>query len=553
MLSPRILIGGESFRELREGNYAYIDKTALLEDLLGQDRPKVALITRPRRFGKTLTMSMLHEFFDIQRNSNNIFNGLAIAENTDFCATWMNKFPTIFISLKEIKGRTFSHSYDKFLSYISEIFLDNSYLLHSEKIHNRHKERIQSFIDEKVKQNDTENSFLFLCKVLNKYWNKKVIVLIDEYDVPLYYSEQKGYYDEMIDFMRQFLGATLKGNDYLELAVLTGCLRIAKESIFTGVNNFECYGVSDIKISDKIGFTSSDVDLILNVNKLEYKKNIIKEWYDGYMFGNTSEMYCPWDVLRFVSNLKYDPNVLPESFWVNSSSNDIIEKMINRSTMSIRQKIEKLVSLKYINERVSEYLTYDSLYTNNENIWSILYSTGYLTKSETESKNGTTSLKIPNKEVLEIFVQTIKQWVKTVIDKNISHLLENFWKGDEKSIENILNTILLQTISYHDNAENYYHGFATALFVGTPLEVTSNRESGDGRPDVVVADPDGRRGFVLELKHAESEDALEAGVQEALDQIAKFRYLDGLPAGMKQRRAYGIAFHKKHCAVRLFR
>ncbi len=553
MLSPRILIGGESFRELREGNYAYIDKTALLEELLGQDRPKVALITRPRRFGKTLTMSMLHEFFDIQKNSDDIFQDLAIAQNADFCAAWMNKFPTIFISLKEIKGGTFSHSYDKFLSYVSEVFLDNSYLLHSEKIHDKHKEKIQSFIDEKVKQNDTENSFLFLCKVLNKYWNKKVIILIDEYDVPLYYSEQKGYYHEMIDFMRQFLGATLKGNDYLELAVLTGCLRIAKESIFTGVNNFECYGISDSEISDKIGFTDADVNSILLVNNLKDKKYLIKEWYDGYTFGNTKEMYCPWDVLRYVKKLKKDKNALPESFWINSSSNDIIKKMIDESTQKIRQKIEKLIALESIEENISEYLTYDSLYGNDNNLWSILYLTGYLTKSEQTSKDRNIFLKIPNKEVLEIFIQTINQWLKKVIDKNISSLLESLWQGDEKSVEEILNAILLQTISYHDNAENYYHGFATALFVGTSLEVTSNRESGDGRPDLVVADPVGRRGLVLELKHAESEEALDSSVQEALGQIAKFRYLDGLPAGMKQRRAYGIAFHKKHCAVRLFR
>ena len=553
MLSPRILIGGESFRELREGNYAYIDKTALLEELLGQDRPKVALITRPRRFGKTLTMSMLHEFFDIQKNSESIFKGLAIVENKAFCRAWMNKFPTVFISFKEISGRSFSHSYDKIVSSISEIFFLFKYLLKDENIDDKYKEKIHSFIDEKIKQSDAENSLLFLCKTLNKYWNKKVVILIDEYDAPLFYAEQKGFYDEMIEFMRHFLGAALKGNDCLELAVMTGCLRVAKESIFTGINNFECYGISDHEISDKIGFTDSDVDSILFANNLEDKKYLIKEWYDGYTFGNTNEMYCPWDVLRYVKKLKNDKNALPESFWINSSSNDIIRKMIDGSTIKIRQKIEKLIALECIDENISEYLTYDSLYIDDDNIWSILYSTGYLTKSRQETKNKNISLKIPNKEVLEIFIQTIKKWIKKIIDKNISSLLEAFWEGDEESVENILNAILLQTISYHDNAENYYHGFASALFVGTSLEVTSNRESGDGRPDLVVADPDGRRGLVLELKHAESEEALESGVQEALGQIAKFRYLDGLPAGMKQRRAYGIAFHKKHCAVRLFR
>jgi hypothetical protein len=258
----------------------------------------------------------------------------------------MNKFPTIFISFKNICGRNFSHSYDIFLNSISEIFLDNEYLLHSEKIHDKHKAKIQAFIDEKVKQSDTEDSLLFLCKMLNKYWDKKVIILIDEYDVPLFYSEQRGFYDEMLDFIRQLLGGALKGNNYLEFAVITGCLRIVKESIFTGVNNFECCGVSDIKFSDKIGFTNNDVDLLLKINKLENNKDIIKEWYDGYKFGNINNIYCPWDVLQYIVKLKRDQKAFPETYWLNSSSNDIIKKMIESSTTKTRQKNRKAYQLR---------------------------------------------------------------------------------------------------------------------------------------------------------------------------------------------------------------
>ena len=533
-------------------NYCYIDKTEIFEELLCNDDAKVSLITRPRRFGKTLTMSMMREFFDICKESSDIFKNLYISKNIELCQEWMNKYPVISISFKDIDGIDYSEAYDWCLCRISDVFGRNRYLIDSSKIYNENKERIISYIKKDITKNELCESFLFLSRLLHEYWGKKVIILIDEYDVPLYRAEQNGFYDEMVVFIRKFLGSALKGNDDLEFAILTGCLRVSKESIFTGLNNFECYGISDIYFADKFGFTDEDIDSILKATGLEDKKDIIKEWYDGYMFGDINGIYCPWDVLKYVKRLKKKPSVLPEPFWINSSSNDIIRKMIENSTLEIKQKIETLISLKCIYVKIHEYLVYNSLYINEENIWSILYSTGYLTKTDQESKDGKFYLKIPNKEILEIFVQTIKEWFKKIVDKNITHLLESFWNGDEKSVENILNTILLQTISYHDNAESYYHGFATALFVGTSLEVTSNRESGDGRPDVVVVDPEGSCGLVLELKHAETEEALEAGVREAIEQIAKFRYLDGLPASIQQRRAYGIAFHKKRCAVRLF-
>ncbi len=465
----------------------------------------------------------------------------------------MNKYPVISISFKDIDGVDYLEAYDWCLCRIADVFEQNRYLIDSSKIYEENKERIISYIKKDITKNEVCESFLFLSKLLRKHWGKKVIILIDEYDVPLYRAEQNGFYDEMVIFIRKFLGSALKGNDNLEFAILTGCLRVAKESIFTGMNNFECYGISDIDFSDKFGFTDKEINSILKVTRLEDKKHIIKEWYDGYMFGDVNGIYCPWDVLKYVKRLKKKPSILPEPFWINSSSNDIIRKLIEKSNLEIKQNIETLISLNCIRVKIYESLAYNSLYINDENIWSILYYTGYLTRSGQESKDGNVSLKIPNKEILEIFVQTIKEWFKKIVDKNITNLLESFWKCDEKSIEDILNTILLQTIIYHDNVESYYHGFVAALFVGTPFEVTSNRESGDGRPDVVVVDPEGRRGLVLELKHAEAEEALEARVQEALDQIVKFRYLEGLPPGAAQRRAYGIAFHKKRCAVRLLR
>lgn len=553
MHSPQIIVGEVSFRDIREKNYYYVDKTSILEELISRCRTKVSLITRPRRFGKTLTLNMMKEFFDIQKDSSDIFKGLYIENNKEICQSWMNAHPTILISFKDVNHKIFQRARNSILTLISDIFLDNEYILNSEKIHKKYKEKIKLFIDEKIIDEDLEHSLLFLCKIFEKFWGKKTIILIDEYDVPLYYAEKNGYYDEMVDFLRRFLGTALKDNSYLELAVLTGCLRVVKESIFTGLNNFGCYGVSDIRFSDKIGFTDKEIDNILYENRIENKKQIIKEWYDGYCFGKFNEIYCPWDVLNYILSLDDDKNALPKMFWINSSENDIIKNMLETSNDIIRQKIEKLINGIYIEEYLSEYLTYHCLYAKNNNIWSILYLTGYLTKANQDVNEGKYLLKIPNKEIKEIFIHTIKEWFQKNIEKDVLHLLTAFWNGDSYNAEVILNKILLKSISYHDNVESYYHGFTVALFAGTLLEVTSNRESGDGRPDVVIADPDGQRGFVLELKHAESEEALESGVREALGQIAKFRYLEGLPAYMKQRRAYGIAFHKKRCMVRLFR
>ncbi|MBQ2761135.1 MAG: AAA family ATPase, partial [Mailhella sp.] len=344
MPALNILIGGESFREIRERNCFYVDKTDLLEELLASVPPKVSLFTRPRRFGKTLTMSMLREFFDIQKDSKGIFEGLKVARNKALCDEWMNKFPVVFLSLKYVEGQNFDHAVAQFASLISRVCTEHAYLNDCAEVTAIDKQEISGLILKQADATSFENSLLILCRALQAHWKKPVILLIDEYDVPLACAQQNGYYHEMVSFIRNMLGAALKTNEALQFAILTGCLRIAKESIFTGLNNFKCYGISEVKFADKFGFTSSEVDDILVQASFSFKKEEMKEWYDGYCFGNDREMYCPWDILQYVNDLCDDPQAKPQAYWNNTSGNAIVRSFIGRTDLNIGEKFEALIN-----------------------------------------------------------------------------------------------------------------------------------------------------------------------------------------------------------------
>ena len=446
MDSLRILLGGESFRELREQHCCYVDKTAFLEELLGAVPPKVSMITRPRRFGKTLAMSMLHEFFNIRNNSRELFADLAISRRQALCETWMNQYPTIFLTLKGVEGRHFAHALEKFALLLGQVCSEHAYLFTQARFD---AETLENLILLKKGQANIarlENALLTLCRALEDYWRKPVILLIDEYDVPIHCAEQNGYYGEMIGFMRNMLGAALKTNPALKFAVLTGCLRIARESIFTGLNNFICSSISDADYADKFGFTEAEVDELLAAAGLGEKKVEFQEWYDGYRFGNGTGIYCPWDILAHIARLQKNPQAAPQPYWSNTSGNAVVKVLISRAGEDTRNKISTLLAGGAVAERLSEELTSDVVYKNERHIWSILYLTGYLTKAPRQSDNadnGKTALVIPNKEVRMIFTDTVSLWFEDSLDKDaLAPFVQALWDGDAETVRETLTRIL---------------------------------------------------------------------------------------------------------------
>ncbi|MBQ7503668.1 AAA family ATPase, partial [bacterium] len=419
MASMNILIGCEFFRRLREENRCYVDKTAFIEELLSANQALVSLITRPRRFGKTLTMTMLQDFFDIRQDSRAIFEGLTVSRNTELCEKWMNQYPTVFLSLKSIEGRNYDLACARMSSLLQRLYKEHAYLLKSEKITAADKKQLTLFIDGEGSENDISDALQFICYALEAHWGKPAILLIDEYDVPISCAEQNGYYKEMVGFMRNFLGTALKTSTSLKFAVLTGCLRIAKESIVTGLNNFRCYGISDGAFADKIGFTAQEVRALLDSAGLSEKEAAVKEWYDGYRFGDKTEIYCPWDVLLYICDLQYSLSAKPQAYWNNTSGNAIVRTLINRAERSeLRVKIEKLIEGGAIEEKLTEDMTYDIVYKNERNIWTMLYLTGYLTKAPQQPDSELTALVIPNKEVRQIFTDTVSLWFEDRIADN---------------------------------------------------------------------------------------------------------------------------------------
>lgn len=554
MACLNIPVGVSDFAEIRKNGYYYVDKSGLIEELLRTTATKVTLITRPRRFGKTLGMNMLAEFFDIRKDSRALFEGLEIDENTELCNRWMNQWPTIFFSLRRVDGLDFSGAYDMLCSVIIELCDSHRYLLDSEKISPYDRSVIKNILNFDASESDIKNSLLSLTRAMQAYYGKQVILLLDEYDVPVAKANSNGYYNEMLDVMKGIMQA-LKDNQSLRFAVITGCLKIAKESIFTGTNNFVSDTIANSGLNEYFGFTQDEVNRILEyANALEHATDV-KEWYDGYHFGNV-DIYCPWDVMNYIRDLQINPNAGPESYWKNTSDNGIIRSFIDYAGGTITKKLESLLSGGYIVQRIDENLTYDYLHSSEENLWSILYLTGYLTQVREEELSASlpedgTALQIPNAEIREIFQTTIKKWFDDSARVwNRKSLFDAVWSGNTEVMTEEMNKLLRRTISYHDYKEDYYHAFLAGIFAGAGYIVESNKEHGEGRSDVVVYDPVESRAAVFEAKYSKALKDMETSCEEALMQIDKQMYAREYEDDYDHIFCYGISFFKKRCLVK---
>lgn len=550
MAWPKISVGSSDFAEYRKGNYYYVDKTGLIEELLKTPGIKVTLITRPRRFGKTMNMSMLAEFFDIRKDSRPIFSGLKIADNKELCEAWMNQWPVIHVTFRSVFGSCFKDAYSMIEAVIAELYKQHIYLLENPEMMVYDREIFDRIAGKKASGEEIKNSLLFLTRLLGQYYGKTVILLIDEYDVPLAKASDKGYYEEMLYVIRGILQA-LKDNSFLHLAVVTGCLRIAKESIFTGTNNFITDTISDNRLDEFFGFTQEEVDRILADTQNTSHSQEIKNWYDGYRFGSI-DVYSPWDVMNHINALCLDPQALPRSYWRNTSDNAIIRSFIDQAENDTIKQFEILLSGDKISQKIEEDLTYDYLHASAENLWSILYLTGYLTGTEKEEGRQEWNLWIPNLEIREIFEDTVIKWfhdsARLWERKALFHAV---WECDEEKLTEEMTKLLRKTISYHDYKEDFYHAFLAGIFAGAGYIVKSNREHGDGRSDVVVQDYDGNRIAVFEVKYSRRLEDLPYDCERAIKQIDVRRYGEEFAEDYSTVICYGIAFYRKRCMVKV--
>lgn len=555
MENVNIPVGTSDFAEVRQKDYYYIDKTGLIEELLRTPGTKVTLITRPRRFGKTLGMSMMAEFFDIRKDSNALFEGLSVSENKELCKTWMNQYPTVFVSFRNVDGLDFKQAYAKLYTLISEIYKRFYFLMDSDLFNIREKDSFDHIASKTADETEVEYSLLRLTQMLSIYYRKPVIFLIDEYDVPLAKASAKGYYKEMLSTLRGVM-SVLKDNPALNFAVVTGCLQIVKESIFTGTNNFVSDTISDSRLDEYFGFTQADVDKILLDTGLTSHADEIKSWYDGYRFGE-HDVYCPWDVMNHVKNLLLNPATPPASYWEHTSHNDIIYQFISSTEADVNDKFETLLSGGYIIEPIEPNLTYDVLHSSEKNIWTLLYFTGYLTRIRPENipetpTAGSLALTIPNTEIRGLFQKSVNEWFLAKTESSDrSELFDALWKSAPERLQCYISDTLFDTISYYDYQENFYHAFLAVLLSRRGYIVESNHENGLGRSDIVIKDRKNRRAVVIETKITDSENKLASACDNALRQIAEKQYADAVKkAGYKQVISFGIAFYQKQCRVK---
>lgn len=555
MSNMNIPVGISDFRRIREEDYYYIDKSGLISTLLENTPAQVTLITRPRRFGKTLGMSMLANFFDISQDSRQLFKGLEISGNQALCADWMNQYPTIFLSFKDIGGTSFENAFNLLRFVIAQLYDNYKFLLDDPDIPSAQKEIFQRLQLQTASLTDIQGALLILTKMLHSYYKKPVIILLDEYDVPVAKASSNGYYDAMLEIMRPMLSTVLKDNPSLRLAVITGCLKIAKESIFTGTNNLVSDTIQSTHLNEYFGFTQADVDQILSDFHFEHNKTQIKSWYDGYHFGDI-DVYCPWDVMNYIRDLKIDSNARPSSYWKNTSDNAIIRSFIDFAGGNITRKLESLLSGCYIVQRVDDMLTYDYLHSSEDNLWSVLYLTGYLTSVRDEAivgdiPDGMSALMIPNEEIREIFETTIIKWFDdTAKGWNRSRLFNAVWAGDADAVTEEMTKLLRKTISYHDYREDFYHAFLAGIFAGAGYTVDSNKEHGEGRSDVVIYDEANSRVAIFEAKYSKSAEHLLSECDHAIDQINDRMYAEEYADDYDEILCYGIAFFKKRCVVK---
>ena len=561
-MKKKLPIGIDGFEKIMTNDFYYADKTLFIKELL-QNWGEVNLFTRPRRFGKSLNMSMLKCFFEVGADPA-LFDGLKIMQEKELCEKYMGKFPVISISLKDVDGRDFESASAALRTIIGNEAARFRFLNNSDRLTDDEKESYAQLTEVGSSQGGiytmTEKvavaSLKTLSQLLSRHFGQKVILLIDEYDVPLDKAFQSGYYDEMLSLMRNVLGNALKTNDSLYFAVLTGCLRISKESIFTGLNNLKIHTISDVRYDEYFGFTNSDVDELLEFYGLSSYKGVIRDWYDGYRFGDT-DVYCPWDVINYCDELLADPDAEPENYWANTSGNDLIRRLLKKADQSTKNDVECLINGGSVTKTIRQELTYREIEDSIDNIWSVLYSTGYLTcRRRVPGKK--MELVLPNREVRDLFIDLIKDWFEETIQADsgrIRRFCAAFPAGDTDVIQEMLRDYLWDSISVRDTAvrrnmkENFYHGMLLGLLrsQGSWL-VKSNAETGEGYSDISIQTPD-RVGMVIELKYADNGN-LEAACREALRQIEEKKYAEGLKRrGMKKIIKYGIAFCEKECMV----
>ena len=563
----KLPVGIDDFRKLRESHFYYVDKTRLIEQLL-LNWSEVTLFTRPRRFGKTLNMSMLKSFFDIGTDKA-LFDGLYISGNKELCDEYMGKYPVIFLSLKGVEGSSFDDARYMITEIIGKEAERFRFLECSEALSENDKDRYRAIIlqcDGKYMM-DAQllvSSLQSLSQLLCTHYGKKTIILIDEYDVPLDKAFQNGYYKEMVSLIRGLFGQALKTNEFLQFAVLTGCLRISKESIFTGLNNFKVMSITDTRFDEQFGFTDSEVKKLLSDYGMDLHFDEVKEWYDGYHFGK-ADVYCPWDVINHVDHLRDDSDAKPQTYWINSSGNSLVRRLINRADSSTKDEIERLIAGEAIEKVIRLDLTYDEIDNTIDNIWSVLFTTGYLTKigevKLPDSESYAYRLVIPNKEVREVFVLQIQEWFKAVVanDNDTMKLLSKaILDKDETILARQLNIVMgrmisiLDTKAPDDMKENFYHGLLLGLLRGSNPDwlIKSNRESGDGFSDILIKPENPDLGIVIEVKYAKEFKGLDAACDAALAQIKQKRYDETLrDEGRCDILAYGIAFCRKRCKV----
>ena len=563
----KLPVGIDDFRKLRESHFYYVDKTRLIEQLL-LNWSEVTLFTRPRRFGKTLNMSMLKSFFDIGTDKA-LFDGLYISGNKELCDEYMGKYPVIFLSLKGVEGLTYEEAFEAFVRIMGKEVNRVSFLADSDKLTQIEREQYKGLTIMKngrlaFDKEKLISSLQLISQLLYKHYGKKVVILIDEYDVPLDKAFQNGYYNEMVSLIRGLFGQALKTNEFLQFAVLTGCLRISKESIFTGLNNFKVMSITDSRFDEQFGFTDEEVRKLLSDYGMDSHFDEVKEWYDGYHFGR-ADVYCPWDVINHADHLRDDGDAKPQTYWINSSGNSLVRRLINRADSSTKDEIERLIAGEAIEKVIRQDLTYDEIENSIDNIWSVLFTTGYLTKigevKLPDSESYAYKLVIPNKEVREVFVLQIQEWFKAVVanDNDTMKLLSKaILDKDETILARQLNIVMgrmisiLDTKAPDDMKENFYHGLLLGLLRGSNPDwlIKSNRESGDGFSDILIKPENPDLGIVIEVKYAKEFKGLDAACDAAMAQIKQKRYDEALrDEGRCDILAYGIAFCRKRCKV----
>ena len=556
MERKKLPVGIDSFEKLRREVFYYVDKTGLIIDLLN-NWGEVNLFTRPRRFGKTLNMSMLKSFFEIGADRT-LFDGLAISRETALCEAYMGRFPVVFVSLKGVDGLTFEEAYGMLRRILRSEVFRLSFLAESKKVLDKEKAAFERFLNEQDTLDDAQESLKMLSSLLYQHYGQKTILLIDEYDVPLDKAFQHGYYKEMVALIRSLFGQALKTNDYLQFAVLTGCLRVSKESIFTGLNNFKVLSITDSRFDEHFGFTDAEVKTLLDDYNLTAHYGETKEWYDGYRFGSV-DVYCPWDVINHVDRLCGERNAEPQAYWINTSGNDLVRRFVDKADKTTQGEIERLIAGEAIEKAVRLELTYNEIDNSIDNLWSVLFTTGYLTQAG-KVERSVYKLIIPNREVREVFILQIQEWFKETVvqdEKPMQTFCKAFLDGNAEEIQKRLTVILGKMISILDTKakdeqkENFYHGLLLGLLRSEPnWLILSNAESGDGFSDILIEPEDPDAGIVIEVKYSPTLAGMESVCEAAMNQIKEKRYDERLRnEGREHITAFGIAFCKKRCKV----